>query len=519
MNFSVWLKATLLAVNLGCLFSMWALIPPIVTYVDEFPMPVVKGREGLKTMKILGADPINDVDTHPVEWNEAINRTVLAFPIDLWPNNPTSTWPLRDLNLRVYLYDTSSWPEELRTVSSCRLKYYLNASLEPVPSNDNRIADVGLIRLFQTYPGRVYDPSEADIFVVPYPHASHCFSNCLRGSYQPSCGGVSQDLIDDLVDKQLTWFQGTTIERHLFLLSTSHMLNRKLQLAPLKFVIGPRVYKPGQTPYSYRRRMNPRRRNNPMQIGNFIIPYMNTHPRMQPSVIQSRTLDWSTRPRKYSFVYFCGGRNKRTTDDPRIHRRRFEWYMTNHSLTAVAGLPFVMEGISNTRSPEEIFEFYQDSVFCPCLPGDTVTQKRFFDAILNGCLPVVLRFPHGSNLTWHPFQNSLLQNALPFAHSAQFSTDLLVNYTDFVVEVDLPASNVVHAMTEWLQPERAQELKRRQEAMSRVAPFLTYGLGPEAHQSDDAFARLLRGLKHYVDVLPERLERNGTQEDAPTARN
>jgi hypothetical protein len=168
----------------------------------------------------------------------------------------------------------------------------------------------------------------------------------------------------------------------------------------------------------------------------------------------------------------------------------------------VAGKPFVLQGISKTISPEEISELYQESVFCPCLPGDTVTQKRFFDAILNGCLPVVLRFPHGSDQTWHPFENSRLRNALPFAHSGQFSADLLVNYSDFVVEVDLPASNLTKAMSEWLQPEHAQELKRRQEAMRTVAPFLTYGLGPHAHQSEDAFARLLRALKHYVDGLP-----------------
>jgi len=482
-----------------------------------------------KTTSIMTG--ISDIQKSVILEGGAINRTVLAYPVDLWPNRTTATtntntWPWDDLNLKIYLYDTSTWPEELRVVRNCRIEQLINVTMEPYPSNDNRISDVGLIQLFETYPQRVYDPSLADVFVVPYPHASHCFSSCLRGgSYQPNCGGVQQSLIDTLIDDHLTWFHGRNIERHLFLLSTSHMLNRKLQMAPLKFVIGPRIYKLDQTSTKYLPRMNPRHHENfRQQLGTFIIPYMNTHPWMQPSIIRSRPSDWWTRPRTYSFVYLFGGRNKRTKDDPRIHRRRFERYMVRKNYTTIGGKPFLLQEQGTIQfSPEDTFHLYQESVFCPCLPGDTVTQKRFYDVILNGCIPVVLRFPHGgengnnephegkanastaaTTTTWHPFENSRLEASLPFAHPDQYhgDLDLLINYTNIVIEVDLPASNLAQAMIDWLAPERANALKDRQNAMKAIAPLLTYGLGPlEAHQSDDAFSRLLRGLKHYLDGL------------------
>lgn len=433
------------------------------------------------------------------------NRTTLAFPLDMWAKHSIDAWPLKDLDLKIYVYDTTTWPDELRGAQSCRMQHHLDVADDPTPSNDNRISDIGLIQLFQTYPGRVYNPAKADIFVVPYPHASHCFSKCLGGSYLHNCGGLPQRLVDDLIDKHLEWFQDEKIERHLFLLSTSHMLNRKLQMAPLKFVIGPRIYKLDRPSIPYLPRMNPRHKSNPQQLGNFIIPYMNTHPWMQPIEIQSRPDSWWTRSREYSFVYLFGGKNKRTKDDPRIHRRRFERYVTTrYNRSIVGGMPYIMEAISEKRSPEEIFEMYQNAVFCPCLPGDTVTQKRFFDAILNGCLPVVLRFSHGKEWTWHPFENSKLRNSLPFAHDGQFDTNLQINYSDFVIEVDLPTSNLVKEMEEWLQPERAQELKRRQESMKEATPLLTYGLGPWAHTYEDAFSTLVRGLKKYTDELPAR---------------
>lgn len=468
------------------------------------------------------------------EWKLAINRTALAYPIETWQTSPTTTWspswPLQDLDLKVFVYDSSTWPMGTGdAVRQCLLDHYLNATETPSPSNDNRITDLGIIQLFQTFPGRVYDPQQADVFVVPYPHASHCMSgHCRPGPYKQNCGGVPQSMIDDLVDKQLTYFRGNDTDRHLFILSSSHQLNKKLQMAALKFVIGGRKYIKDRPSQIYLRRMNPHHKQDPDQLGNFIMPYMNTHPLMQPNVIRSRSEDWwtsTTRPRKYSFVSISGGKNQKTQNDPRIYRRKFHDHLTrthHKNNGTLGGLPYLIRGPGELR-PDDMIELYQESTFCPCLPGDTVTQKRFFDVILSGCLPVVLKFPRErvrSNKTtdeemvfsWHPFKNSLLENTFPFAHPKQFGglpvQASLVNYSSFVVQVDLPADsgNIEEAMATLLLPSNQHELLRRQLEMSRVAPLLTYGLGPEnAHRYEDAFSTLLRALKHHLETrLPPR---------------
>ncbi len=433
----------------------------------------------------------------------SVDRTMLAYPTESWKPD-LNDWILQDLGLKVFVYDKATWPNEIGKVHECRLLQYGNESEPADTVNDNRIGDIGIIQLFQTYPGRVYDPKQADVFVVPYPHASHCFSDkCRSGPYQPNCGGVPQSLIDDLVDRQLTYFQGLDIDRHLFILSASHMLNRKLQMAALKFVIGGRIYKLDKQSQNYLPRMNPRFKSNPKQLGNFIIPYLNSHPWLQPKIIRSRPLEWWTRPRKYSFSFVFGTRNRKTTADPRIYRRQFQNYLNKTADGTLGGLPYSL--ISNPKglTPEAMLELYQDSTFCPCLPGDTVTQKRFFDVILSGCLPVVLQFRHKNFISWHPFDNSNLNNTVPFAHPQQYGPNLLVNYSTFVVQSDSPKA-ITQTMLNILK--NPEDLKQRQVAMSHVAPLLTFGLGPDnAHRYDDAFARLLRGLKHYLDTrLPPR---------------
>jgi hypothetical protein len=322
---------------------------------------------------------------------------------------------------------------------------------------------------------------------------------------------VPQALIDDLIENHLTFFQGHDVDRHLFILSTSHMLNRKLQMASLKFVIGGRIYEYGRVSQSYLPRMNPRFKSNPKQLGNFIMPYMNTHPWMQPNIIRSRPADWWTRPRKYSFSFVFGTRNRRTTTDPRIYRREFQQILNQTGNGSLAGLPYILISDPGRITPEEMFTFYQDSTFCPCLPGDTVTQKRFFDVILSGCIPVVLKFRHPAYDSWHPFERSKIDNTVPFAHPLQYGPDLLINYSTFVVQADSPKDLSQTMANIIMNPE---ELRRRQTAMARVAPILTYGLGPQnSHRYEDAFSMLLRGLKQHLDTrLPPRTQKTSNRE-------
>ncbi|KAG7351772.1 hypothetical protein IV203_007820 [Nitzschia inconspicua] len=116
---------------------------------------------------------------------QLINRTTLNIPVSLC-NNRSS--PVQNL-LKLYVYDTHP---------SC-LTVDLELFVEEVGYSYNWITDLVLIRLFQTFPGRTYDPQQADIFVVPYLHMAHC----MKAGYWIQCKslperGTSKDVLGQL---------------------------------------------------------------------------------------------------------------------------------------------------------------------------------------------------------------------------------------------------------------------------------------------------------------------------------
>merc|ERR1712066_510391 len=76
---------------------------------------------------------------------------------------------------------------------------------------------------------------------------------------------------------------------------------------------------------------------------------------------------------------------------------------------------------------EEMFR----SVFCPVVQGDVPHQKRLFDAMLTGCIPVVAAFPaheEGQVSWWLP-------GGPPIERMVPFPDD--IDYRSFVLEVPM----------------------------------------------------------------------------------
>ena len=44
---------------------------------------------------------------------------------------------------------------------------------------------------------------------------------------------------------------------------------------------------------------------------------------------------------------------------------------------------------------------FRDSVFCPAPPGDSVTRKSIFDALVTGCIPVIFAKASLNQYRWH----------------------------------------------------------------------------------------------------------------------
>jgi hypothetical protein len=253
-----------------------------------------------------------------------------------------------------------------------------------------------------------------------------------------------------------------------------------------------------------------------MKPGQIVIPNLEDKAPYQPSALLARGVEWWTaRPRKYSFSFIYGGRNAKMNGGGRKYRDFFEADIAaNYPSYQLLGQPFFIKRWSSPHEFHklETFSYYNESIFCPCLPGDLAWQKRFFDALISGCIPVVLKFdtpnlPGGKSWFLPEGESGELasvQQAYPFAKGAfGGKTDIEIDYESFVLEVPIDVksqdnvSGVVKSMEAILSD--PFELRRRQLAMMKSALSFTYGMGKDAHQHDDAFSRILKTVRYYLD--------------------
>jgi hypothetical protein len=397
------------------------------------------------------------------------------------------------VSLKIYVYDDMP-VEFVADIETHMYNKYVNESAEL-----NIKADLAILQLFRTYPGRTWDPKKADIFFVPYPHASHCYV---------SGEGKGCDKVKNLgkLMRSLTYRTEANKDRHLFmtLQDHSHIAFRLRDMTHLKLVTGPRL------PSS--------------NDGVIVVPTFNDALQFQPSAVM-RSEAWWTRPRKHAFCYFYAERHHGLKKSPNA-TRRFRRYFSNdirqryHKNEYILGkMPFlnVKMGHGERDWPSvkaEALQAYEDSIFCPVLAGDVAWQSRFFDVIMSGCLPVVLswQIPEGNATSWFvPHYNvrpstSTIQESYPFAKGV-FRGDATIelDYEAFVVQApgnetdERDVSNILKVMENMLlhQPE---EIQRRQLLMKDAAIAFTYGLGEDSHRYNDAFARIVSALQRHVDI-------------------
>jgi hypothetical protein len=379
--------------------------------------------------------------------------------------------------LRVYVYE--SLPSEFTTDVEDFIKKQEYATMA---KKDNFGADIPIINLFRQYSGRTHDPAQADVFVVPYPHRSHCLSKLTSPNQKVNinCPQVPKETIDRLF-ASLSYLNTTTTAKHLFVLSgDTWTSNQRLENMPLTLTLGPAPE---------------------VNRGNIIIPYLNSRPDYQPSVIYERNEDWWTRPRKYAFAYFFGG--SRVVMQARPVRGLFDQAVKQTYGTSVGGLPFMMKRMKvwSQVYQDEAFDTYRESVFCPCLAGDGPPQKRFFDAMMSGCLPVVVsaktsRYP--GRKSWFKIDRSSVEASYPFA-KGMFHGGMEIDYESFVVQAR-NVGDIKPAMEAILA--NPDELRRRQRNLRKYAALVSYDFDANAPR-ENAFTQILKVLKYYLHLPPD----------------
>jgi len=347
----------------------------------------------------------------------------------------------------------------------------------------NRNGDVVLSKLFTEYTGkrRTYDPLEASAFIVPYASTAHCACKNDRAR----CKLITDEMIQSEVLDHLAYYKGAE-EKHIFLSSVQRELNHPfMKNLPVMITV----------------EANPSFCDLYTNCGHFIQPYVNTNADFQPNAAVFRSAH-EKRQRKYAMAAFL---SKSIGDSKVSVRRDFIRSIESTNLTSIAGLPIYVSGLDRRVLENEtvLFDVYRDSIFCPCLRGNTPAQKRFFDVLMSGCIPVVLEYEKSSELgqvSYFKEGGTSVRLTYPFAkgifHGEQ---EMGIDYSKVILAVNgtCGVACIIPAMEDLLahNPDKIVEI---QQEIGRLARLFTYGMESNGLQYADTVAALLVQIRHFL---------------------
>jgi hypothetical protein len=364
----------------------------------------------------------------------------------------------------------------------------------------NRNGDVVIAKALLEYSGslRTYDATKADVFIVPYPSSAHCA--CVSGGLA-QCQLRNLYLQDNLF-VNLAYLNNSTLNRHVFLTSGQSEVSQHL-ISQLPLVVA----------------LEPRENDCPFKrnCGRITMPYVNTNPDYQPDQVYQRL----SRPTKRTYAL---GAIMSTKIHATLERNvRAEFMNVSQSIMTsyddqtsgqyrrrggIAGKPIMVSDMTSTdrtlSNERDVLDLYQDSIFCPCLRGDTPAQKRIFDALLSGCIPVVLEYESYDSRSRYPShfepKRTSIRTVYPFSiGSFKGNPDMGIDYSKIMVTIDgacgIPC--LVPTLKDLLLNHRDQ-VREMQENIGRVARLFSFGMEHNSMKHIDAIAAILVRIHHYV---------------------
>lgn len=448
---------------------------------------------------------------------------------------------------KFYVYDNLPDQVNIHTISNCIEDQFRNGATcpwslkicteETLDSNAGRYlswrtnhnADVAIVNLFQTYPypgeytsssrpatasfaTRTQHAHQADVFVVPYAHDSHCKCTVRHTWCEHQLDEIKAQLMQQSLHAifQSLPHYAANASRHLFISSSDFpFAHSKIQNSRhLRTTLGDL-----RTPECVS--------NGGGVCGNFVIPYLNTNVDYQPlNLLQRPHSWWTTRSRTYSVVahfgYLGGKQEYVTTAGGRnitIWRNSFLRHWQEFLGDSVGGLPVSVGSLGgryiSNATEHDFMQVYQQSTFCLVLPGDGPPQKRFFDVIMSGCIPVVLSFQQesASHPSWFtnrasPSQPKTVRQSYPFPRGFFWDNPQLgIDFFSFVVQLDGDHCELFQCLKPTLEAilQNTTELTRLRTNLKRHAVLFSYGLEENSFRYFDAFAVLLWQLGHYLE--------------------
>ncbi|CAE7368016.1 IRX7, partial [Symbiodinium pilosum] len=217
------------------------------------------------------------------------------------------------------------------------------------------------------------DPSEADLFVVPYLAKTDCAESGNAGR-DPCWGKCRCSTAVKYLFESLPHYSWRTRARHLFLATGDIKdLPVEIQGQPLVLSLGASFCG-----------------------GHIVVPSPNLDPDLQPNGKLEQKEALGRAPARHVFAYWFGSNDKkwrRAVVGQLLQYQQLQG--TEKVVVHDIGSNYEARDIWQTTadSPQMVLEEMMRSIFCPVVQGDVPHQKRLFDAVLTGCIPVVVAFP------------------------------------------------------------------------------------------------------------------------------
>ena len=369
----------------------------------------------------------------------------------------------------------------------------------------NRNGDVILSQLFSEYKGklRTYDANEAHVFIVPYASTADCACRNTKAR----CFKIKSHMIAENVLDHLEHLSPATLSRHVFFNSAQGDVAQPT-MREMPLLVG----------------MEPMR---DMMIqgensGQVIMPYANTNEQYQPKHFLGRSgsdisaLPWkSSLDRRYAMSAFLF-RTSIKSDEQNVRQMFFDKAQRYVSQNQTLGGRQVFVSDTMVDAEEEIFKVYKDSIFCPCLHGDTPGQKRIFDVWLSGCIPVVFEY-HESHETGYPSHfeqgGSSIRIVYPFVRGTFVSEpEMGIDYHQLLVPINGTCGVPCLIPTlEKLLLDEPHQIQKIQDNIAQVVSLFSFGMEHNALGYPDAIAAALVQIRHFVLNL-RRVEGNSENE-------
>ena len=422
-------------------------------------------------------------DTLPHEWSDPTNISDCIHQNFLFDKGTNESWP----NCRWYPNRICS--DQVAPKSFFETKY--------VTYRQNYNMDIQYLEWFRNYPLRTQDPQEADLFVIPYPHWSHCLCHKNFKSRSTLCIHELKQIQSSVYKHLEHWNTSdpSSMKRHLWL----HGVDWGL----LKRDFRDRTYFSlhlGNTP-CIRSKLN-------SPCGHLVVPYLSTDSWYQPQTHGMQGWWENMKDRPYSVGAVIG--------TPKQLPMRFEFSRTHQTLLgdSVGGKPTQIISLGRGRKPmksADIAKVYRESILCPVLPGDGPPQKRFFEVMLNGCIPILPLWDSNDRVNGTAFP-SLFHEKEASARST-YAYHRYTFYGDDNAGIDYIRDLVVTfngtCGLECLKGaaeavlSNSDELARLRGNLRKYTKLFSYGMEGNAYRYSDAFTATLVSMRHYLYSLPK----------------